>query len=303
MAAAQHGEAAAKDTRCGVPATDVTPSEPKVSDWRGGRAAAGTSIDFGSWLFSGGPAPGAAGGRGDDLARAQRTKRSATQWSAAPCASSGPVRRAGPSVAVTRRTPGPAIPATGRAAFVMTAGAAGLAVLRKGWKPDRVGLALDRHAPAPRGRPSRLRDAGPVHRSSGLHPMREPSRARRRRAWPWPVRTQRERPSVLTPIDNRCVPAARRIRAVANLLSWCRGEKVVQEQVCASDFVARVAIVAASRRLGPAWAQRRGHRNAAEYTRVVYLPECPSAHCSCSWSRSGPIRMGAATLRARPGRV
>jgi hypothetical protein len=36
MAAAQHGEAAAKDT------------------WRGGRAAAGTSIDFGSWLFSGG---------------------------------------------------------------------------------------------------------------------------------------------------------------------------------------------------------------------------------------------------------
>jgi hypothetical protein len=55
-----------------------------------------------------------AGGRGDDLARAQPTKRSATQCSAAPCASSGPVRQAGPSVAYPRRTPGPAIPGHGK---------------------------------------------------------------------------------------------------------------------------------------------------------------------------------------------
>ena len=55
-----------------------------------------------------------AGGRGDDLARAQHTKRSATQWSAAPCASSGPVRQAGPSVAYSRRTSGPAIPCHGK---------------------------------------------------------------------------------------------------------------------------------------------------------------------------------------------
>ena len=33
---------------------------------------------------------------------------------------------------------GPRSPATGRAAFVITAGAAGLAVLREGWKPVRV---------------------------------------------------------------------------------------------------------------------------------------------------------------------
>jgi hypothetical protein len=86
---------------------------------------------------SGGPAAGVAGGRGDDLARTQQTKRSATQWSAAPCASSGPVRRAGLSVAYPRRTSGPRSPATGRVAFVRSAGAAGLAALRKGWQPGR----------------------------------------------------------------------------------------------------------------------------------------------------------------------
>lgn len=53
----------------------------------------------GCWL-SGGPATGVAGGRGDDLGRAQ-------------LASIGPVRQAGPSVAYPRRAPGPATPVTG----------------------------------------------------------------------------------------------------------------------------------------------------------------------------------------------
>ena len=75
---------------------------------------------------SGGPATGMAGGRGDDQARAQQTKRSATQWSAAPCASSGPVRRAGRRSRNATDIKGPRAPATGRAAVVITAGAAGL---------------------------------------------------------------------------------------------------------------------------------------------------------------------------------
>jgi hypothetical protein len=89
-------------------------------------------------FLSGGPAPGVASGRCDDLARAQQTKRSATQWSEAPCASSGPVRQAGPSVAYSRRTSGPAITGHGMGRLRDVAGAAGLAVLREGWKPVRV---------------------------------------------------------------------------------------------------------------------------------------------------------------------
>jgi hypothetical protein len=63
-------EADRNTTSSGGPAADVTPSEPKVSDWRGGRAAASTSKNFS------GPASGMAGDRGDDLAGVQRTKRS-----------------------------------------------------------------------------------------------------------------------------------------------------------------------------------------------------------------------------------
>jgi 3-mercaptopyruvate sulfurtransferase SseA len=44
----------------------------------------------------------------------QRTKRSATQCSAVACASSGPVRRAGPSVTYSRLTSGPAMPGHGK---------------------------------------------------------------------------------------------------------------------------------------------------------------------------------------------
>ena len=112
-------------------ATDVPPSEAT------GAAVEPARTDF---PRSGGPAPGVAGGRGDDLARAQLTgaERSATQWSAAQCASSGPVRQAGPSVAYPRRTSGPAIPGHGKGRLRHPAGAAGLAVLREGWKPVRV---------------------------------------------------------------------------------------------------------------------------------------------------------------------
>ena len=88
---------------------------------------------------SGGPAAGVAGGRGDDLARAQRTKRSEAQRSEA----QRRARAAGQFVKRARRSrtrdghQGLRSPATGRAAVVMTVGAAGLAVLREGWKPVR----------------------------------------------------------------------------------------------------------------------------------------------------------------------
>jgi len=69
--AAQQSKDARNITSSGDPAADVTPSEPEVSDWRGGRAAASTQKAFS------GPASGMAGDRGDDLAGVQRTKRSA----------------------------------------------------------------------------------------------------------------------------------------------------------------------------------------------------------------------------------
>jgi hypothetical protein len=107
---------------------------------------------------SGGPAPGMAGGRGDDLARAQPTKRSATQWSAAPCASSGPVRQAGERNRWRSRTRdghqracGPR-PREG-AALVITAGAAGQSVFarrmeaRQGRDAQRLDAKHDSLAP------------------------------------------------------------------------------------------------------------------------------------------------------------
>ena len=63
---------------CGRRDTKLT----QGSDWRGGRAAASTSMHS---VFSG-PASGVAGDRGDDLAGAKRSKRSAV--SAAPVSSS-----------------------------------------------------------------------------------------------------------------------------------------------------------------------------------------------------------------------
>ncbi len=71
----------------------------KRSDWRGGRDGPSNSTS--------GPASGAAGDRGDDLAcwphaAMHCAKRRLTQ--ASPRAASRPVRRAGPSVAYSRRT-------------------------------------------------------------------------------------------------------------------------------------------------------------------------------------------------------
>lgn len=103
---------------------------------------------------SGGPASGVAGGRGDDLARAQQTKRSAVREQRA-SSSSRPVVRAAREGQQGLRSP-----ATGRAAFDITAGTAGLIALRKGWMPagSRPGDAGARCAarqpgPAQRGAP------------------------------------------------------------------------------------------------------------------------------------------------------
>ena len=98
-------------TRCGDPATDVTPSEPKVSDWRGGRAAAGHLCDSAVGLQAA-RHRGVAGGRGDDLARAQRTgaERNEVKCSAVreqrASSSSGPVGRV-PATDIRARDPRP----------------------------------------------------------------------------------------------------------------------------------------------------------------------------------------------------
>jgi hypothetical protein len=109
---------------------------------------------------SGGPAPGMAGGRGDDLARTPHTKRSATQCSAAPCAAYGPVRRAGPSVAKARRTWGPAIPGRGKGRRRNH---------RRRSRPNRVGRGTE----ARQGRDAKRLDAqhdGPTSRSGDAPP-------------------------------------------------------------------------------------------------------------------------------------
>lgn len=78
---------------------------------------------------SGGPASGGAGGRGGDLRWAQRTE---AERSAAQCVSTGAVRQAGERIRGRSRQRQPSASArstaTGRAALVITAGAAGLFV-------------------------------------------------------------------------------------------------------------------------------------------------------------------------------
>ena len=71
--AAQQSEADRNITSSGGSAADVPPREPKVSDWRDGRAAASTSKSFS------GPASGMAGDRGGDLAGAHRAQRPASR--------------------------------------------------------------------------------------------------------------------------------------------------------------------------------------------------------------------------------
>jgi len=132
-------------TSSGGSAADVPPREPQANDWRGGRAAASTSLhrDFS------GPATGLAGDRGGDLAgaapsEAQRSDLQAGQFA----------KRA--SLTRSVRETGPAIPGHGKGPPRVSAGTAGLTILRQGWKPVRgetpVPRWLDaqRDSPAPR---------------------------------------------------------------------------------------------------------------------------------------------------------
>ena len=142
-------------TSSGASAADVPPREPKASDWRGGRAAdrwlcRGTAAACTSMhpVFSG-PATGMAGDRGGDLAGAapsgaQRSDLQAGQFA----------KRASFTRSVKER--GPASPGHGKGPPRVSAGSAGLTVLRQGWKPVRgetpVPRWLDaqRDSPAPR---------------------------------------------------------------------------------------------------------------------------------------------------------
>ncbi len=106
---------------------------------------------------SGGPASGTAGGRGDDRARAQQTKCSGVREQRA-SSSSGRAERM--AVAYPRRpSASPRSPATGRAAFVITAGAAGQTASREGWKPGRVET-----------RRGSMRSTTAWHRAAGTRP-------------------------------------------------------------------------------------------------------------------------------------
>jgi len=102
-------------TSSGGSAADVPPREPQASDWRGGRAAASTSLHP---VFSG-PAPGLAGDRGGDLAGAapsgaQRSDLQAGQFA----------KRA--SFTRSVKETGPAIPGHGKGPPRVSAGTAGL---------------------------------------------------------------------------------------------------------------------------------------------------------------------------------
>jgi hypothetical protein len=125
-------------------------------------------------IASCGPAAGMAGGRGTIWhVRSARSKaqRSGAQRRA---------RAAGQFVKRDRRSrtrdghQGPRPPAMGRAAFVMTAGTAGLTVLREGWKPVRVKTrsgSMRSTTARPRAagrRPARTTSAAGLERASGL---------------------------------------------------------------------------------------------------------------------------------------
>ena len=124
-------------TSSGGSAADVPPREPQASDWRGGRAAD-------RWLYSGaaaactslhpafsGPAPGLAGDRCGDLtgaapSEAQRSDLQAGQFA----------KRA--SFTRSVKETGPAVSGHGKGPPRISAGTAGLTVLREGWRPVRA---------------------------------------------------------------------------------------------------------------------------------------------------------------------
>jgi hypothetical protein len=98
------------------------------SDWRGGRAAASTSLDS---VFSG-PASGVAGGRGDDLAGPKPTQRNVV--GAEPVSSSSArVVHAQREGSKSARSP---VTGMGRCRF--DAGNAGLAVFAQGMAVRRI---------------------------------------------------------------------------------------------------------------------------------------------------------------------
>jgi hypothetical protein len=117
----------------------------KRSGWRGGRAAASTSLHP---VFSG-PAPGLAGDRGGDLAgaapsEAQRSDLQAGQFA----------KRA--SLTRSVRESGPAIPGHGKGRRMSQPALPAWPCSRQGWKPVRVEtpvprwLGAQRDSPAPR---------------------------------------------------------------------------------------------------------------------------------------------------------
>ena len=141
----------------------------KRSDWRGGRAAD-------RWLCSGaaaactslhpafsGPATGMAGDRGGDLAgaapsEAQRSDLQAGQFA----------KRA--SLTRSVRESGPAVPGHGKGPPRVSAGTAGLAVLREGWQPDRGETLVSRWLDAQRNGPAPRSGDTPSRTCSHAHP-------------------------------------------------------------------------------------------------------------------------------------
>ena len=113
--------------------------------WRGGRAAASTSL---LPVFSG-PAPGLAGDRGGDLTGAAPSEAQRSDLQAGQFAKRASFTRSVKEI-------GPAIPGHGKGPPLVSAGSTGLTVLRQGWKPVRVEtpvpqwLDAQRDSPAPR---------------------------------------------------------------------------------------------------------------------------------------------------------
>lgn len=132
--------------------------DTKRSDWRGGRAAATTSLHQ---VFSG-PAPGMAGDRGGDLAGAapsgaQRSDLQAGQFA----------KRA--SFTRSVKETGPAIPGHGEGPQRVSAGSARLAVLRQGWKPVRGETPVPRWLDAQSDSPARAAGRRQAHRDLADH--------------------------------------------------------------------------------------------------------------------------------------
>ena len=187
-------EADRESMSSGGPAADVPPSEPKVSDWRGGRAAASTSLHP---AFSG-PAAGLAGDRGGDLAGAapsgaQRSDLQAGQFA----------KRASFTRSVKEK--GPAIPGHGKGPPRVSAGSAGLTVLRQGWKPVKgrdAGTPVARRAARQPG-PAQRGDAQAHRDLAAMAPGRPPPHpaapaARSTHTWETMVPAPRHRTSETT---------------------------------------------------------------------------------------------------------